>query len=110
MDKSFKSASFLTLCVTIMGIDAGLAQSNGDAAAGRELASMWCAACHRITEEYRDPARTPPDFGTVANMSQQTELSLRVFLQTPHGQMPRYQFNRSEIDDIIAYLLSLRSR
>lgn len=51
----------------------------------------------------------PPDFGAVAAMPRQTEMSLRVFLQTPHGEMPRYQFSRGELDDIIAYILSLRS-
>ncbi|MGO4672888.1 cytochrome c [Bosea sp. 2YAB26] len=110
MDKPLRIASFLGLVVTMIGIDVTAAQSIGDAAAGRNLASTWCAACHRITGEDRDRARTPPDFGAIADTSQQTELSLRVFLQTPHGQMPRYQFSRSEIDDIISYLLSLRSR
>lgn len=39
-----------------------------------------------------------------------TEVSLRVFLRTPHGEMPRYQFSPSEMNDLIAYLQSLRSR
>jgi mono/diheme cytochrome c family protein len=86
------------------------AQGFGDPAAGRVIAAAECAQCHRILERDNDPNRTPPDFGAVANMPSFTELSMRVFLQTPHGQMPRLQFTRTELDDIIAYLASLRRR
>lgn len=87
-----------------------LAQNIGDPAAGRIVASTLCVQCHRVTAQDTDPNRTPPDFGAVANMPSFTELSMRVFLQTPHGQMPRYQFSPAELDDIIAYLASLRRR
>lgn len=86
------------------------AQGFGDPAAGHVIASAECAQCHRISERDNDPNRTPPDFGAVANMPSFTELSMLVFLQTPHGQMPRLQFTRTELDDIIAYLASLRRR
>jgi mono/diheme cytochrome c family protein len=52
----------------------------------------------------------PPGFGAVADMPSQTVLSLRIFLQTPHGNMPRYQLTTNETDDVIAYILSLRAR
>jgi mono/diheme cytochrome c family protein len=74
------------------------------------IATTLCVQCHRITGSDNDPNRTPPDFGAVANMRSFTELSMRVFLQTPHGQMPRYQFSQTELDDIVAYLSSLRQR
>jgi hypothetical protein len=35
---------------------------------------------------------------------------LRAFLQTPHGQMPDFTLGRDQIDDVVAYLLSLRAR
>jgi hypothetical protein len=38
-----------------------------------------------------------------------TALSLRVFLQTPHAQMPDLHLSRDEIDDLAAYILSLRT-
>lgn len=110
MSMPFRSAALFALCLTLAGIDSSSAQSIGDAAAGRQLASTWCTQCHRISSRDREPTRMPPDFGAVAAMPRQTEMSLRVFLQTPHGDMPRYQFTRAEMDDIIAYILSLRSR
>lgn len=108
MSMPFRGAALSALWAIALAAP-GSAQEIGDAAAGRQLASTWCASCHRISARDRDPARLPPDFGAVAAMPRQTEMSLRVFLQTPHGEMPRYQFSRGELDDIIAYILSLRS-
>lgn len=84
------------------------AQDQGPAQAGRALAESLCTTCHRIGADDRDSARTPPDFGAIAAMPSMTETSLRVFLRTPHGEMPRYQFSASEMDSLIAYLQSLR--
>lgn len=86
------------------------AQSPDQAKAGHVLAETLCVTCHRVGANDRDSARTPPDFGAVADMPSMTEVSLRVFLRTPHGDMPRYQFSPSEMGDLIAYLQSLRSR
>jgi mono/diheme cytochrome c family protein len=95
---------------TLIGAGTGAAQSAGDVAAGRVVASSLCVQCHRIDAADRDPSRVPPNFGAIADMASQTELSLRVFLQTPHGDMPRYQLTQAETDDVIAYIRSLRSR
>jgi mono/diheme cytochrome c family protein len=102
----------LTLAVAVLGFGSnpGNAQDFGDAAAGREIAAVWCAGCHRITAQDNDVNTVPPDFGAVARMPSMTELALRVFLQTPHGTMPRYQFSPNEMDDIIAYVRSLGKR
>ncbi len=97
-------------CMAAISSASAPAQSFGDPAAGRIIATTICVQCHRISGLDNDPNRTPPDFGAVANMPSFTELAMRVFLQTPHGQMPRYQFSQSELDDIIAYLVSLKRR
>lgn len=98
------------LCTTVFGAGSGLAQGVGDARAGREVATTLCIQCHQIDGAGRDPSRVPPGFGAIADMASQTELSLRVFLQTPHGNMPRYQLTRDETEDVIAYIMSLRAR
>ena len=43
-------------------------------------------------------------------MKSTTPLSLRVFLQTPHNRMPDLHLSRTEIDDLIGYILSLRDK
>jgi mono/diheme cytochrome c family protein len=98
------------LCATLSCVGAAFAQGVGDVRAGREVAASLCAQCHQIDGAGPDPARVPPGFGAVADMPSQTVLSLRIFLQTPHGNMPRYQLTTNETDDVIAYILSLRAR
>ena len=81
----------------------------GDPAAGREFAEGLCAECHPITG--RDPFPTeggPPAFQDVADDPAVTELALRAFLQTPHANMPNIVLPPEQLDDVIAYILSLK--
>jgi mono/diheme cytochrome c family protein len=41
-------------------------------------------------------------------MKTTTEMGLHAFLQTPHQRMPDLHLSREEIDDVAAYILSLR--
>lgn len=50
------------------------------------------------------------DFAEVAQLPSTTALSLRVFLQTNHNEMPNFTLKPSEADDIIAYILSLKRK
>ena len=49
-----------------------------------------------------------PTFPGVARMPSTTATSLRAFLQTPHHRMPDFRLSRTEVEDLIAYMLSLR--
>ncbi len=49
-----------------------------------------------------------PSFQEVADDPAVTEVSLRVFLRTPHDDMPDYMLTPSETDDVISYILSLK--
>lgn len=81
----------------------------GDPSAGRRLSATWCANCHRIAPGGPGPATdAAPSFPAIAAMPHATSMSLRVFLQTPHPNMPDFRLSRQEIDDVVAYILSLR--
>ena len=41
-------------------------------------------------------------------MPSTTSMSLRVFLQSPHANMPDYRLTRDQLDDVVAYLLAQR--
>jgi mono/diheme cytochrome c family protein len=41
-------------------------------------------------------------------MKSTTFMGLRAFLQTPHDRMPDLHLTRNEIDDVAAYILSLK--
>ncbi len=87
-----------------------LAQTEpGDPAAGLRLAATWCANCHRVAPDGPGPSTdAAPTFRAIAQMPSATAMSLRVFLQTPHPSMPDYRLTREELDDVVAYLLSLK--
>ena len=86
-------------------------QSAGDPAAGRRVAEVWCANCHVIGPGASGPASdVVPSFPSVAQRASTTDMSLRVFLRTPHANMPDFQLSRAELDDIVAYILSLKRR
>lgn len=76
---------------------------------GARIAQQWCANCHAIA-----PGQQPPtgdaasSFPAIARLASTTEMSLRVFLQTPHANMPNYQLSRAETDAVVTYILSLR--
>ncbi len=88
-----------------------VAQQVGDAAAGRKLAVEWCSACHVVesTGRQRGTDSAPP-FAALAADPRTTEFRLRAFLMTPHQNMPDFRLSRTETDDLVAYILSLRVR
>ncbi len=88
-----------------------MAQDQGDVRAGRHLAETWCSSCHVVDPTLqRGIDNGAPAFAAVAGMSSTTPLALRAFLQTPHAQMPDLHLSRDEIDDLTAYILSLRRK
>lgn len=86
-----------------------LAQGQPMAGEGLRLSRQWCAACHAVSREMPPPSGdAAPSFPAIAAMPSTTETALRVFLQTPHANMPDYQLSRAELDAVVNYLLSLR--
>jgi cytochrome c len=83
-------------------------QARADAAAGERLARQWCVNCHVI--DANGPATTipqgPPSFRIIAGHLDPGEM--RAFLTHPHGAMPDLGLSRAEIDNLIAYIESLR--
>jgi mono/diheme cytochrome c family protein len=85
------------------------AQEAGDVATGRRLSDTWCSSCHLVGPgSVRGVSNGAPTFVAIAQQKSTTVLSLRVFLQTPHARMPDLHLSRDEIDDLAAYVLSLR--
>jgi mono/diheme cytochrome c family protein len=99
--------------VLAMGLSASLAQAAGDTpdvSVGRALALAWCAECHRVAaNQAREPRDDVPTFFSIADHPSTTETGLRVFLATPHADMPDIMLTREQMDEIVAYILSLAS-
>src|SRR5450755_3466526 len=83
---------------------------------GRKLANLVCSVCHVVSEDkdqvpiLRNPG---PPFAAVAARPSITEATLRDFLVTKHremgptGQMPNPRLADYQIDELVAYILSL---
>jgi len=86
-------------------------QTMADPAAGAKLALEVCAQCHFVAENQPlIPRADAPPFDEVAAEPSVTELSLRVFLQTPHRNMPDLHLSQKETDDVIGFILSLKGQ
>ena len=83
------------------------AHAAGDAAAGKDLATTWCSACHHMDDAVvaADGARP---FAAMARDPKATADRLRAFLVEPHGEMPELNLTRQEIENLIAYIESLK--
>lgn len=102
----------LLLASGILLAAGGLAQAaqRGDVGAGRKIAQTWCASCHIVGPTKQAVSNGAPSFSAVADMKSTTWMSLTVFLRTPHFPMPNFQLGNDQIDNVIAYILSLRTR
>ena len=98
----------LSSLLTLFAAARAIAQvPSGDVTAGRQLVQAHCSTCH----EERGPQSTPqkgPSLQAIAAMPSTTSMSLHVFLLTPHANMPNYRLTPQEIDDVVAFILSLR--
>jgi len=101
--KSTLSAALALLPVLLAPLAA-----RADAADGERLARQWCANCHVINST--GPATTipqgPPSFHIIAGHLDPAQM--RAFLTHPHGAMPDLGLTRAEIDELIAYIESLK--
>ncbi len=81
----------------------------GNVASGRDLAGHWCGSCHQINGG--PVARSGvSSFARVARLPSTTALSLRVFLRSSHADMPNIEMSETDVDDLIAYMLTLKDK
>lgn len=76
-----------------------------DLDAGLKLAGHWCAACHVVADNQTSASADVPTFANIAQRKSARDLAL--FLTKPHGQMPDMSLSRSEVADLVAYIVSL---
>jgi mono/diheme cytochrome c family protein len=82
-----------------------------DIYAGRQLAQTWCSGCHQVDNRARKAGNDAiPSFPSIAQMNSTTAMSLAAFLSTSHGRMPDYALSETEIQNVSAFILSLRKQ
>ena len=87
------------------------ARACGDVDDGHRLATSWCSGCHQVEPRAQATASDAiPSFRAVAAMPSTTSMSIRAFLSTAHAVMPNFELTNQQIDDVGAYILSLKGR
>lgn len=83
----------------------------GNAAAGFAYARQSCASCHAVgqAEMVSPDARARP-FDAIANTPGLTRTALNAWLHSSHTNMPALIVDADDIDDLHAYLATLRRR
>jgi len=104
--------AFVFLAIILMGAAGpAVSQEFGDARAGYAYARQVCSECHAVQKgQLTSPHSRAPSFTTVADTPGMSEMALRVWFQSPHPSMPNLNLTEKNGDDLIAYILSLRTR
>ena len=83
----------------------------GDPQRGLVYAKKACSECHAVEEGEVSPNIKAPNFGAVADSPGMTERALVVWLQSSHhATMPNFMIAPDDLDNVIAYIMSLRAR
>lgn len=117
---SIRSRAILSLALIAGFAPGALAQKPAadQIAAGRDFAHRVCGACHVVAQQRDElPVLAPPgpSFAVLAQRPRLTEAALREFLGSNHrslgpaGAMPNPRLVDYQIDEIVAYLMSLKA-
>jgi mono/diheme cytochrome c family protein len=89
-----------------------LSDHTGNVAEGRRLAEIHCARCHAIGAEGESTHPMSPPFRTLSRNYPVNALeeAFAEGILVGHRDMPPFEFEPSQIDDIVAYLQSIQER
>ena len=83
----------------------------GDAKRGLAYARRVCAQCHTVTgADTPSPNPKAPRFRQIANTPGMSVTALTVWSRTAHATMPNLVIPANDMDDLIAYILSLKTK
>lgn len=98
----------ISMAVIGLAMAAGLAHAQstktGDTVNGRILSLTWCASCHSLGRR-PSPKTAAPTFAWIK--THRSANQIRAFLFAPHGQMPRLDLSRRQINDAAAFIKSV---
>ncbi len=89
---------------------ASAASDDDEVARGLALVEENCARCHAIGESGESPFEPAPAFRTLHERYplEDLEEALAEGIVSGHPAMPEFTFDPDQIDDVIAYLKTLR--
>ena len=96
-----------SLAVALVASAVPVMAAAGDVDAGKALAQTWCKSCHVVDRTSGGTDVVPP-FAAIASDRTLTPDRLRAFLANPRHPMPNPQLANTEIEDLVAYIQSLK--
>ena len=97
-------------CAVLLCLIPAQAATLGNIEAGHAYAKTQCAKCHSIVPDGNtSPNASAPPFQAIADTRGMTRTALFVFFRSPHATMPNLIVRGDDLDNIIAYILSLKS-
>ncbi len=98
-------------CATVVRIPGPPAADSGSVALGRVYAERTCASCHAVgPRAMRSPDPRARPFDSIANTPGMTRTALNAWLHSSHSNMPNLIVEPESVDDLYAYVLTLRRR
>ena len=83
---------------------------SGNALRGLAYARQTCVLCHAVeANDLASKDMNAPPFATIANMPGLTHRAFDVWLHSEHEHMPNFVVEADRVDDIYAYLRTLKS-
>jgi mono/diheme cytochrome c family protein len=101
--------SFGALTCALLFTTSAAAVELGSESAGKDYAQRICAACHDIEKDDVALFTDVPSFQEIADTQGMSPRALRVWLQTSHPNMPDLIVPPDDMDNVIAYIMSLRT-
>jgi cytochrome c len=79
---------------------------------GRDYAKAYCSSCHAVGRHGASPNPDAPTFREVANRypEEQMNQALAEGFVVGHPKMPRFVMSPERMDEMIAYIRTLRTR
>lgn len=103
-----RAAGLVLLAFGPFGAGLPGAASAADAKAGAATAKQWCTSCHTVSASSGTGRDTAPPFARIAGRPDFDAEALRAFLANPHPPMKELNLTRSEIDNLVAYIETLK--
>lgn len=103
-----KPVTLLLLAVALVPVQA-MAQEQGLPEKGRVYAEKVCAECHLVTPELGlSPRPGVKSFKEIANTPGMSAMAIGVWMQSEHDEMPHIVPEPDELNNLVAYIVSLK--
>ncbi len=99
---------YAAVALAVLASGAGAVEL-GNQEQGHAYAQRACAECHAVDKDTTMLFSDVPSFQDVADSEGMSPRALAVWLQTSHPNMPDFIIPPDDMDNVIAYIMSLRT-